>query len=213
MEENRNVFQLQDVSSIPIFDIDPFYVPFSLREPIHLENLNSTESISDQKEIEHVVINFQTRQLEVWIRAVAGEPYTLRISQGPQNHVLHEHTWLHYSNSPQPVTVNLEEGFRYTITLLDNHNIPQHTFQFVSPTDFIVVQTPIMEFTHVDGGKGKGDDLDDTSDFPIILLFLLALGVSGVFLLGKIKQYVTEQMEKIRFQTPNIETKEVKNND
>jgi len=187
MEENRNVFQQQNVSSIPIFDIDPSYVPFSQRDNITLENMFRHGSRSDHIEIHQIELNHRQRQIEVWIRAIQGEAFTLRVSTSPHNHHIYEHHWVHDSDIGLAVQLDLDFGLEYNFTLFDNHNQAQHTFSFISPTDFHVVPQQ-LHFELSEVAKGKGDKLDNTSDLSLATIGLLAvLGMVAITLAIKWK--------------------------
>jgi len=144
-----NTLQERESSHIPMFDIDPRYVPQELRPPSYMQRLDIQRNITDEIRIDAVRIDWHNHRLELFISGFVGDPYFIRVAQDlPRGgSILEPYTdvrrpaegKLIIFDSHAPLVypnLVLEQGKYYIFTIFDNHNVPHDSFRFRSPYNF-----------------------------------------------------------------------------
>jgi len=181
-----NTLQERESSHIPMFDIDPRYVPRELRTPSYMQRSDIQRNITDEIRIDAVRIDWFNHRLELFISGFVGDPYFIRVSQDlphggsiliPNTDIRRptEGELIIFGSHAPMIFPNLvlEQGRYYIFTIFDNHNVPQDSFRFRSPYNFdsneFVNETLIDIYGEGKDKKGEEIRLAQTSD-PLSLM-------------------------------------------
>jgi len=201
-----NPFQERESSLIPMFDIDPRYVPQELQPPSYMQRLDVQRNITDEIRIDAIRIDWFNRRLELFVSGFVGDPYFIRVSQDlphggsiliPNTDVRRptEGELIIFGSHAPMIFPNLalERGRYYTFTIFDNHNVPQDSFRFRSPYNFDPNEYILATLVDIyGGGEDKKEDeiqLAQTNDPLTVMIstFILTVLAVLVYVLTKRK--------------------------
>lgn len=197
-----NTLQERESSHIPMFDIDPRYIPQELRPPSYMQRLDIQRNITDEIRIDAIRIDWFNHRLELFISGFMGDPYFIRVSQYLPNGgsilipnadvrrptdgeliIFGSHAPMIFPN------LTLEQGRYYLFTIFDNHNVPQDSFRFRSPYNFepreYIIETLMDTY-----GKGKEIKLVQTNDLLTLMTLATTLTIvaSLIYVLTLLKR-------------------------
>ena len=198
-----NPFQERAFSHIPMFDIDPRYIPRELRPHSYMHRLDIQRNRTDEIRIDAVRIDWFNHRVELFISGFMGDPYFIRFSQHlprggslliPNPDILRPtegELIIFGSHAPMIFhNIQLEQGRYYEFVIYDNHNFPHDYFRFRSPYNFgpRELLVPLLD---VEGKKKEyGDTLVQTND-PITLM-----AMSAVLMIGSVIVYKATNIKK-----------------
>jgi hypothetical protein len=202
--QDLNTLQERESSHIPMFDIDPRYIPQELRPPSYMQRLGIQRNITDEIRIDNIRIDWFNNRLELFISGFMGDPYFIRVSQDlprggsvliPNTDVrrpIEGELIIFGSHAPMIFpNLALEQGRYYTFTIFDNHNVPQDSFRFRSPYNFDPNEYILETLVDIYGeGKDKKEEnekeeeieLAKTNDPLALMTVTITLMISASFI-------------------------------